>query len=240
VIKLKEQEFIEELKKLNIDVDEFKLKQLKTYCDFLIEYNKTTNLTAIKDNNDIYLKHFYDSLTITKAIDLNKIDTLLDVGSGAGFPGVVLKIFFPNISLYLLDSNSKKTNFLKELIEVLSLNNVNIINNRVEELPKSYLNSFDLVTARAVTNLPVLTELCLPFVKINGYFISYKGNVLEELTDSKYTISFLGGELKDTIKLFLPKENSLRTIIKIKKISKTKEGYPRKYNEIIKKALKKS
>jgi 16S rRNA (guanine527-N7)-methyltransferase len=86
VIKLKEQEFIEELKKLNIDVDEFKLKQLKTYCDFLIEYNKTTNLTAIKDNNDIYLKHFYDSLTITKAIDLNKIDTLLDVGSGAGFP----------------------------------------------------------------------------------------------------------------------------------------------------------
>lgn len=126
------------------------------------------------------------------------------------------------------------------MIEVLSLNNVNIINNRVEELPKSYLNSFDLVTARAVTNLPVLTELCLPFVKIDGYFISYKGNVLEELNDSKYTISFLGGELKDTIKLFLPKENSLRTIIKIKKISKTKEGYPRKYNEIIKKALKKS
>ena len=133
-------EFIEELKKLNIKVTDEMLEKLDIYCNFLLEYNKHTNLTAIKDENDIYLKHFYDSLTLTKVIDLNEYNTLLDIGSGAGFPGMVLKIFFPKLKVYLVDSNNKKCKFLLELKEKLNVDNLIVINNRIENLYNEFLN----------------------------------------------------------------------------------------------------
>ena len=138
-------EFIEEIKKLNIDIDSDKMEKLQIYSNFLIEYNKHTNLTAIKEEKDIYLKHFYDSLTIVKIIDLNKCNNLIDIGTGAGFPGMVLKIFYPNLDVTLLDSNNKKTKFLKELSQNLNLD-VDIVNERVEIFSKNNLNKYDIVT----------------------------------------------------------------------------------------------
>ena len=160
-------EFIKEVQKLNINITDEMLEKLDIYCSFLLEYNKHTNLTAIKEENDIYLKHFYDSLTLAKAIDLTREETLLDIGSGAGFPGMVLKIFFPHLKVYLVDSNNKKCKFLLELKEKLNVDNLIVINNRIENLYNEFLNSIDIVTARAVTNLPVLTELAIPLVKAN-------------------------------------------------------------------------
>ena len=149
-------EFKKEIIKLGINLTKEQLDKLKIYCDFLMEYNKHTNLTAIKTKEEIYLKHFYDSLTLIKVIDLTKEDTLLDIGSGAGFPGMVLKIFFPNLHVYLIDSNNKKTKFLEELKDKINVDNIEIINNRIENITKDFLNSIDVVTARAVTNLTVL------------------------------------------------------------------------------------
>lgn len=231
--------FKQELKKnLGIEITDETLDKLEIYKSFLIEYNKHTNLTAIKTPEEIYLKHFYDSLTITKCIDLSSINTICDVGTGAGFPGMVLKIVFPHLSVTLIDSNNKKTRFLNELIEELELTNINVYNTRSEEYALNNLEKYDLVTARAVTTLPALIELCLPLVKINGYFIPLKGNVEEELNISNNILKILNGEVIDTYKFTLPEENSFRTIIKIKKISSTPKGYPRSYDKI-KKSLKK-
>ena len=165
------EEFIEEVKTLGIDVTKAQLEKLDIYCNFLLEYNTHTNLTAIKNREEVYLKHFYDSLTLIKAIDLKKENTLLDIGSGAGFPGMVLKIFFPELQIYLVDSNNKKTRFLTELKAKLGVDKLEVINNRIENLTKEFINKMDVVTARAVTNLPVLVELALPLVAINKYFI---------------------------------------------------------------------
>lgn len=175
------------------------LEKLDIYCNFLLEYNKHTNLTAIKEENDIYLKHFYDSLTLTKVIDLNEYNTLLDIGSGAGFPGMVLKIFFPKLKVYLVDSNNKKCKFLLELKEKLNVDNLIVINNRIENLYNEFLNSIDIVTARAVTNLPVLTELAIPLVKANKYFIAMKGNAEEELENSMHAIKQLNCSIDNVI-----------------------------------------
>ena len=187
-------EFINEVKKLNIDINEEILEKLDKYCSYLQEYNQHTNLTAIKEERDIYLKHFYDSLTIVKVIDLNQVDSLLDIGSGAGFPGMVIKIFFPNINVTLLDSNNKKTKFLESLAQLLNID-VNIVNQRVEEYSQDNLNKFMVVTSRAVANLRILAELSLPLVKENGYFIPLKGNLDKTLEDSIDTIKIMGGKI---------------------------------------------
>lgn len=230
-------EFIEEIKKLNIDIDSDKMEKLQIYSNFLIEYNKHTNLTAIKEEKDIYLKHFYDSLTIVKIIDLNKCNNLIDIGTGAGFPGMVLKIFYPNLDVTLLDSNNKKTKFLKELSQNLNLD-VDIVNERVEIFSKNNLNKYDIVTSRAVANLRVLSELCLPLVKENGYFIPLKSNVLEEMKESLDTIKMMDGDLEKRVEFNLFNNNGLRNILLIKKIRNTDIDKIRTYDKILKKPLK--
>lgn len=224
--------FLRELEKLNINIDDNKIDMLDKYAEFLIEYNKHTNLTAITDLNDIYLKHFYDSLTIIRDIDLNKIDSMIDVGTGAGFPGMVLKIIFPHLKVTLLDSNNKKTKFLSELVNLLNLDNVSIINERSEDFARKNLDSYDFVTSRAVTTLPALVELCLPLVKENGYFIPLKGDAKEEISVSTNIIKKLNGNIESIDEFNLPIENAKRTIIKIKKVGLTPKGYPRNYASI--------
>ena len=232
-------EFIEELKKLNIKVTDEMLEKLDIYCNFLLEYNKHTNLTAIKEENEVYLKHFYDSLTLTKIIDLEKEKTLLDIGSGAGFPGMVLKIFFPHLKVYLVDSNNKKCKFLLELKEKLNVDNLIVINNRIENLYTEFINSIDIVTARAVTNLPVLTELAIPLVKVNNHFIAMKGNAIEELENSMYAIKYLNCSLDNIITFDLYNNSGVRTLISIKKNKNTELKNIRPYDKIIKKPLQK-
>lgn len=235
---MNKEEFIKELNKININLSTEQLNQLEIYKDFLIEYNTHTNLTAIKNPEDIYLKHFYDSLTLTKVIDFTKFNNLLDIGTGAGFPGVVLKIAFPNINITLLDSNGKKIEFLHQLIEKLNLKNIELINDRAEEYIKNKREKFDIVTARAVSNMSIITELCLPYVKINGYFIAMKGSNQEEITESTTAINTLGGKLEKNEIISLPKEESTRQLICIKKEKNTPLEYPRRYDKIIKKPLK--
>lgn len=229
--------FKSEVEKLGINVTEEMMNQLSIYLEFLTEYNSHTNLTAIKEPEDIYLKHFYDSLTITKAIDLSGNLKILDIGTGAGFPGLVLKIFFPNIELTLLDSNNKKILFLNEVIKELDLKNVNCIHSRAEELPNNYKEYFDLVTSRAVAHLRILTELAIPYLKVNGLFIPLKGNIEEELQESTNTITKLKSEVINIINFNLPIENSTRNIVTIKKCSSTPTIYPRAYDKIKKKPL---
>lgn len=233
------EEFINETKKLGIDVTGEQLEKLEIYCNFLLEYNTHTNLTAIKNREEVYLKHFYDSLTLVKSIDLTSIENLLDIGTGAGFPGMVLKIFFPNLQIYLVDSNNKKTKFLNEMKNKLNVDKVEVINNRIENITSRFINSIDVVTARAVTNLPVLVELALPLVKVNKYFIAMKGNAQEELENSEYAITYLGGKIEDVKEFDLPHDAGKRTLISIQKIKKSELNKLRPYEKIVKKPLQK-
>ena len=237
---MNEEIFIKEVKKLGIEINETQKNQLQKYCKFLIETNKITNLTSINDSEGIYLKHFYDSLTLNKAIDFKKINTMLDIGTGAGFPGLVIKIIYPHIKLTLLDSNNKKISFLRDLIKILEIKEVELINDRAEDFIKDKREVYSLVTARAVSQLNILCELCMPFTEIGGYFIPLKGSNTEEIEDSSYAIDKLGGKIEDIITFNLPIEESKRNIIKIKKIKKTEIIYPRKYDKIKKNPLKKN
>lgn len=230
------EELIKELNNLNIGITSEQIQKLETYSNLLQEYNKHTNITAITDQKSIYLKHFFDSLTITKIIDLTKYQNLLDIGSGGGFPGIVLKIIYPNLHITLLDSNNKKTNFQKYIIDKLNLKNIEAINERAEIYIKNS-PKYDIVTARAVSNLNTLSELSIPFVKQDGYFIAMKGELNKELETSINAIKILGGNVEEIIKFNLPIENSERTLIKIKKIKETPQEYPRTYDKIIKKPL---
>ena len=237
---MNKEEFINSLKEFNLEVTNDKLEKLEIYKNFLQEYNKHTNLTRIITDEDIYLKHFYDSLTILKAIDLNKIDALLDIGTGAGFPGMVLKIFFPNLKVTLLDSNNKKTKFLEELAQKLNID-VEIINQRVEDYAKENLNKFDIVTSRAVANLRVLAELSLPLVNFKGVFVAYKGSNLDELEDAKDTIEIMHGKILRIITFILyDYDNVERNIIAIRKYEDTKLKELRPYNKILHKPLAKN
>lgn len=236
---MNKEEFISEVEKLGIKLSEEQLNQFQIYCDFLLEKNKVVNLTAIKDEESVYLKHFYDCITIFKTKVIKTSSKVLDIGSGAGFPGIVMKIIEPSIDLTLLDSNNKKIEFLKQLADKLNIKGINFIHNRCEEYFSLVHDAFDIVTARAVSNLNVLSELALPFVKSNGYFLAMKSNFEEELDNSKEAISILGGKVEEIIKFKLPKEFSDRAILKIKKIDKTPSNYPRRYDKIIKYPLKK-
>lgn len=233
-----EKEFILEVNKLNILINDEKLSKLKILYEELIKYNFHTNLTRITSLEDVYLKHYYDSLTICKVIDLNKVNNLIDVGTGAGFPGIVLKIFFPDLSVTLLDSNQKKVEWLKFICDKLGLN-VHIIKNRIENYAEENLNSFDIVTSRAVANLRVLSELSLPLVKLNGYFIPLKGSIEKELEDSKNTIELMGGEIIDIVNFDLPDNKGKRSVLKIRKKRNTYIKEIRTYDKIVKKPLKK-
>lgn len=234
---MNETEFINELKNIDIILTQNQINKFKIYYEYLIEYNKHTNLTSITTKEDVYLKHFYDSCLLTKTIDFNNIDNMLDIGCGAGFPGIVIKILFPNIKLTLLDSNNKKTKFCESLSKLLELDNVKIINKRAEEYIIEKREYFDIVSARAVKNLPVLIELSIPYVKQNGYFIAMKSDYEEELNNSKNGIKVLGAEYIKTININLPNNTGIRNFILIKKINKTNPKYPRNYSQIIKKPL---
>ena len=230
-------EFIEDLKKLGIEPTEEQLEQLNKFYELIAEYNKVMNLTGITEKEQVYLKHFYDSLTIAKVIDLNKEETLCDIGTGAGFPGIVLKILFPNLKITLIDSLNKRIEFLKIVIKELNLNNIEAIHARAEEYAKDNIEKFDIVTSRAVAPLNTLLELSIPLLKINKYFISYKGNISREIIESENALKQLDSKIEKIEEFELPKENSNRTIIKIKKQNKTNKKYPRKFSEIKKKPL---
>ncbi len=238
MVKMNKEEFFNEVSKLGIDINEKQKEQLDKYCKFLIEYNTHTNLTAIKDEESIYLKHFYDSLTFIKAYKLSN-EKVLDIGIGPGFPGMILKIVFPSINMTLLDSNNKKIKFLKELTNILDINNINIVENRAEDYIKNNRETFDIVTSRAVSDLKILSEISLPYVKINGYFIPLKGSNKEEIKDGLFAIEKLGGYIENIVNFTLPIENSDRNILLIKKVKKTSLEYPSQYSKIIKNPLKK-
>lgn len=226
-----EEEFITELTKLNIEVTPEKLDQLKEYASFLLEYNQHTNLTAIRDRNEVYLKHFYDSLTIVKAINLKEVNTLLDIGTGPGFPGMVLKIIYPHLQITLMDSNNKKIGFLKALAQELNLN-VEIIYGRAEEFIVNRREYYDVVTSRAVASLDILAELSIPYVKTNGLFVAMKSNYQEELQATLPILKKLDSKVEKIEKFSLPKIEANRAIICIRKEKATNHKYPRNYNQI--------
>lgn len=228
--------FKEELEKINIKLDQEKLKKLEKYYEMLIEYNKVMNLTGIVNKEEVYLKHFYDSLTIFKIINLNEYESLCDIGTGAGFPGLVLKIVFPNLKITLIDSLNKRINFLNDVIKELNLENIETIHYRIEDYGILNREKYDIVTARAVAPLNILLEYAIPLVKINGYFIPLKGNIENEVNYNN-ALDKLNIIEEEKIKFLLPIENSNRTIIKFKKTSKTNKKFPRKYNEIKNKPL---
>jgi len=233
---MNEKEFIEEVEKLNISLSEKQQKQLEKYYKLLVEWNEKINLTSITDKQEVYLKHFYDSLTFIKILDLSKEESLCDVGTGAGFPGIVLKIAFPHLKLTLIDALNKRLEFLKVVCENLCLDNVEFIHARAEDYSKKVREKYDVVTARAVAKLNVLLEYCSPLVKKGKYFIAMKGKESElELCDN--AIRILNLKLEEELKFNLPIENSERTLIKFKKNEITNNKYPRKFSEIKKRPL---
>lgn len=233
-------EFIKELDNQCIEYTPDQLELLKKYADFLLEYNKNVNLTAIRDIEGVYLKHFFDSILTFCHVnyDFDKVNTLIDVGTGAGFPGVVIKIFYPHIKVTLLDSNNKKTTFLKKLVEHLDLDDVTVVNDRAENYVKNHRQEFDVSIARAVSELRIIAELCLPLTRVGGHFIALKSNYEEELNNAMPTIKALNSKLALVKETELPKENSKRTIIEFTVEDTINEMYPRTYDQIIKKALK--
>ena len=225
-------EFTQKLNKIGITLTDKQLDELNTYKEFLKEYNSHTNLTTITEDDDIYLKHFYDSLTLAKYVNLNEVNNMLDIGTGAGFPGMVIKIVFPNIDMYLMDSNNKKLDFLTQLSEKLGLTNVHMLHVRAEEYAKTNRESFDLVTSRAVAALPILTELALPLTKVDGKFVALKANASEEIRLSKDIINKLNGNIEFIEEFTLPKLEDPRTIIVMSKKGHTNDLYPSDYGKI--------
>ena len=234
---MNDKEFKEELSKLGIVLTSTQENQLEMYYNLLIEWNNKMNLTGITERNSVYLKHFYDCITLIKAIDLTKNLKIVDVGTGAGFPGLVLKIVFPNLDVVLVDALNKRINFLNHVIESLKLKNIEAIHDRIENYAKNNLEDFDLVTCRAVAKLNIISELCLPLAKINGYFIPMKATIEDEISDTKY-LEVLKSKVESVITFNLPIENSVRNLIVIKKYGSIDKKYPRQYDKIIKNPLK--
>jgi len=220
-----------QLKKIDISLCEEQIKKFDKYYNLLIEWNKVMNLTGITEYDDVNEKHFLDSLSIVKAKDIHTINTVIDIGTGAGFPGIPLKIIFPHLEVVLLDSLGKRVKFLNTIIEELELDNVKAIHGRAEDFAKTeeYREKFDLSVSRAVSNLSTLSEYCLPYVKVGGLFISYKSDSIEEeLIKSKLALNVLGGKLKNVISFQLPDTDIGRSFVIIEKVKKTPDKYPRK------------
>ena len=209
---MNKEEFLQELAKINIYPSTDQINQLEKFYQLLIEWNQKLNLTRITLKEEVYLKHFYDSLTLYKAINLNEIETVCDVGTGAGFPGIVLKIMFPNLKIVLIDSLQKRVNYLKEIIKELDLDNIEAIHIRAED----YKGSFDLVTSRAVANIEKLVNYTMHLVSKDGVFIAMKGDIEKELTQEK--INKLSNKYKiiKVEEFLLPIEKSKRSFIIMK------------------------
>lgn len=211
---MSKEEFLKELEKLNIIPTDKQLEQLEKYYELLVYWNERVNLTRIIDKEDVYLKHFYDSLTIVKVVDLKEENTLLDFGTGAGFPGMVLKIMFPNLRVTLVDSLQKRINFLDLVIKELNLEGIKTIHTRVEDIKDT---SFDVITTRAVANLEKLIVYCHNLINNKTKFIPLKANVEEEIINADRTLKKYNLEIKIKETFYLPKENSIRNILVIEK-----------------------
>ena len=225
------------LKEIGITLSDKQLSQYETYFKFLVEYNEYVNLTAITEEEEVYIKHFYDSILLSKVVDLNTISTMCDVGAGAGFPSIPLKILYPHLNVTIVDGLDKRIKFLSLLCEKLDLDNVNLVHGRAEEYAKEKRESFDLVTARAVARFNILNELCIPLVKVGGYFVSMKGkNALEEISEGK-SLCVLNGKIIKQEEYFLPKEESKRVLILIEHFKSCPIKYPRAFASIKKNPL---
>ena len=223
--------FIEEIINLGIEVTDEKINQLNKYYQLLMEYNKVMNLTRITEESEVYLKHFYDSLTISKIVNLKDFNSLCDIGTGAGFPGIVLKIFYPDLEVTLVDSLNKRILFLNKVIDELKLKKITTIHSRMEEYAIKNNEKFDIVTARAVAQMNFLLEIAVPMLKINKYFIAMKGS-FENESSYENALRKLNAKEEKIIKFKLPIEDSNRTLIRIRKTSSTSKIYPRKFIEI--------
>lgn len=231
----------EKVKELSIVLNDKQIQQFEQYYNILVEWNKIMNLTAITEYEEVVEKHFLDSLTIVNAIHVEKIETLIDVGTGAGFPGIPLKIAFPHLKVTLLDSLNKRIKFLNEVINLLELNDIKAIHGRAEDYAKQaeYREQYDICVSRAVANLATLSEYCLPYVKVDGLFVPYKsGEIDEELKSSEKAVSILGGKVEEVVKFQLPGTDIGRSFVKIHKIKETKKKYPRKAGMPTKEPLK--
>lgn len=224
----------------NITLSDRQAEQFVDYGALLLEWNQKMNLTAITDPVEIAVKHFLDSLTGVRVVAFHQIDNMIDLGTGAGFPGIPLKILFPDLQVVLADSLKKRIGFLNYVIEHLELTNINTVHGRAEDLARKpeFREKFDLCASRAVANLAVLSEYCLPFVKKGGFFLSYKGPGAEnELQNAKQAIKVLGGNLKNTDSFTLPPDEGERTLVLIEKIGNTPKKYPRQAGTPAKKPL---
>ena len=223
--------FLSDLEKLGITLSNEQLEQFLIYYEMLVEWNEKMNLTAITDFQDVMRKHFVDSVSLIKAYDVTKSVSIIDVGTGAGFPGLALKIAFPQLRVTLLDSLNKRILFLDAVIDKLNLSDVETIHGRAEDFakPGKLREKFDLCVSRAVANLSTLSEYCLPFVKKGGMFISYKSEkISEEFELAENAISFLGGRVKNQVEFTLPDSDIYRNLFVIEKIKETPKKFPRK------------
>lgn len=227
-------------RELGITLDEIQKKQFTDFYEYLVEKNKVMNLTGITEFQEVLIKHFLDSLACVKAVDMSRIKRIMDIGTGAGFPGVPLKIAFPHLEACLLDSLKKRVNFLEETFQMLKLENIAAIHGRAEEYAKNkqYRETYDLCVSRAVSNLATLSEYCLPYVKTGGYFISYKsGTVQEEVEQAQKAVKILGGKIQDVVYFQLPDSEIQRSLVVIEKIKATPGRYPRKAGTPLKEPL---
>ena len=228
-------EFKTEVKKLGIEVTDEEISKLEKYADLLKEWNEKINLTAITEKEQVFLKHFYDSLTLVKIINLDKVDNLCDLGTGAGFPGLVLKIFFPQLKLTLVDALNKRINFLDVVVKELSLENVTLVHARAEEYGRNHRECFDVVTARALSSFPILLEYSASLLKVHGHLIAMRG--LDDSSDGIDALKVLNLKINNVLEFKLPFEESNRTLVDVIKVDKTPQKYPRRYAEIKKKTL---
>lgn len=224
-------QFVKDLGELGITFPDSRIEQFLTYYEMLTEWNQVMNLTAITEYEDVMKKHFVDSVSLIKAYDVTNPASVIDIGTGAGFPGLALKIAYPNMEITLLDSLNKRIQFLDAVIERLQLNGICTIHGRAEDFarPNKLREKFDLCVSRAVANLSTLSEYCLPFVKENGYFISYKSEkISEELEAAGRAIPLLGGRVERQVEFQLPGSDIYRNLFVIKKVGTTPKKYPRK------------